>query len=389
VLTPTLNRVARYRVNPKATLRSFIPLPLEHAGLSSYIDPILIGITLPVTGVGAENGKLTANGANLALDEVNKEGVLGRPLQIVAEDDQTSNPGSVLAFSRLARRPEIVAFLGSVRSTQVNSMAPDVLKTGKPMMFGGTDPSLTRAGNRWLFRCRPNDSYSAKVIAEYGTKDLGKQKWAVVHTTDTFGSNGSKALEAELKARGVTPLLMQGYTNQATDFSAVVLAVRQSSADVLATYFSLDTDLGIFARQLRQLGVTIPWIGSAAIANVTARNLAGPALHGTYGVADFAVEANPVSKSFAERYQAAYKVMPDLTAAWVYDAVHLLARAIRDANSTEPEAIRSAILAIRGYLGAEGEYNFDANGDGLHGYNIVKNEGGKLVYVRRVDFPTE
>ena len=352
-------------------------------------EPVLLGMTLPLTGVGAESGKLTANGVKLALDEVNNESVLGRTLQVVAEDDQTSNPGSVLAFSRLARRPEIVAFIGSVRSTQVNSMAPDVLKTGKPMMFGGTDPSLTHAGNRWLFRCRPNDSYSAKVIAEYGTKDLGRQKWAVVFTTDTFGANGSKALEAELKARGAAPVLMQGYTNQSADFSAVVLAVRQSGADVLATYFSLDTDLGIFARQLRQLGVAIPWIGSAAITNVTARNLAGPALHGTYGVADFAVEANLASRSFAKRYQAAFKVVPDLTAAWAYDAVRLLARAIRDADSTEPEAIRSAILAIRGYLGAEGEYDFDANGDGLHGYNIVKNDGGRLVYVRRVDFATE
>ena len=86
-----------------------------------------------------------ANGVPIPCLFTNKEGVLGRPLQIVAEDDQTSNPGSVLAFSRLARRPEIVAFIGSVRSTQVNAMAPDVLRTGKPMMFGGTDPTLTQA----------------------------------------------------------------------------------------------------------------------------------------------------------------------------------------------------------------------------------------------------
>lgn len=351
--------------------------------------PILIGVTLPVTGTAAEGGKLISNGANLALDEVNKEGVLGRPLQIVTEDDQTSNPGSVLAFSRLARRPEIVAFIGSVRSTQVNAMAPDVLKTGKPMMFGGTDPTLTQRGNPWLFRCRPNDSYSAKVIAEFGTKDLGKQKWAVVHTTDTFGANGSKALEAELKVRGVTPVLMQGYTNGVTDFSAVVLAVRQSGADVLATYFSLETDLAIFARQLRQLGATMPWVGSAAIAGITTRNLAGPALYGTYGVPDFAADASSAGEAFSQRYQAAYKVMPDYNCAWAYDAVRILARAIRDANSTEPEAIRSAILAIKGYQGAEGEYSFDANGDGLHGYNVVKNDGGTLAFVRRVDFPRE
>jgi branched-chain amino acid transport system substrate-binding protein len=255
------------------------------------------------------------------------------------------------------------------------------------MMFCGTDTSLTRAGNRWLFRCRPNNSYSAKVIAEFGAKDLGKQKWAVVHSTDTFGTNGAKALEEELKARGIAPVLMQGYTNQAADFSAVVLAVRQSSADVLASYFTFETDLGVFARQLRQLGVQIPWIGSATNAAVTARNLAGPALYGTYAVADFAVDANPVSRAFADRYRATYNAEPDNLSAWVYDAAILLARAIRDANGTEPEKVRSALLAIQGHVGAEGEYNFDPNGDGLHGYNVVRNDEGKLVFVRRVDFP--
>jgi len=350
-------------------------------------DPILIGVTVPITGPAAEAGRFMMNGINLALEDVNKEGVLGRPMQIATEDDQTTNPGAVLAFSRLAGRPEIPAFIGSIRSTQVNAMAPDVLKTGKPMMFGGTDPTLTHSGNKWLFRCRPNDSYSAKVIAEYGTKELGKQKWAVVYSTDAFGSNGAKALEAELKARGATPVLMQGYTNQATDFSAVVLAVRQSGADVLGSYFTFESDLGIFARQLRQLGVRIPWVGSPSIVNTTALNLGGPALYGTYGVADYAVDATPASKAFADRYQAAYKAVPDNQSSWAFDAVHILARAINAAGGTDPEKIRAAILAIKGYPGAEGDYTYDENGDGLHGYNIVRNDNGKIVFDRRVDFP--
>lgn len=65
------------------------------------------------------------------------------------------------------------------------------------------------------------------------------------------------------------------------------------------------------------------------------------------------------------------------------------ARAVRDAGGTEPEKVRSALLAIKGFQGAEGEYNVDPNGDGLHGYNVVKNDGGKLVFVRRVEFPPE
>ena len=348
-------------------------------------DTLRIGCVFPSTGPAAEAGQLQLKGANLALAQVNEKGVLGRKMELVVEDDQTTNPGAVLAFSRLSGQADIAAFIGSIRSTQVEAMSPDVLKAGKPMMIGGTSPTLTHQGNKWLFRCRPNDSYSGKVIAEYGTTDLKKQKWAVVYSTDAFGTNGAKALEEALKAKGITPALMQGYTNQASDYTAVVLAVRQSGADILGSYFTFESDLGIFARQVRQLGVRIPWVGSPSIVNTTALNLAGPALYGTYGVADYAVDATPASKEFASKYQAAYKATPDNQSSWTFDAVNLLGLAINNAGSTDPEKIRAALEGIRNYAGAEGTYNFDANGDGLRGYNIVKNDGGKIVFERRID----
>ena len=348
-------------------------------------DTIKIGVMTPVTGPAAEAGKLQQNGIKIAVDAVNEKGVGGRKVEIVTEDDQTTNPGAVLAFSRLASRPDIAAFIGPIRSTQVNAVAPDVLKTGKPMLFGGTDPTLTQQGNPWLFRCRPNDSYSAKVIAEFGVGELKKQKWAVVFSTDAFGTNGSKALEAALKDRGITPVLMQGYTNQASDYTAVVLAVKSSGADILSSYFTFEGDLGIFARQLRQLGVTIPWVGSPSIVNTTALNLAGRALFGTYGVADYAVDATPASKAFADKYRSLYKARPDNQASYAHDAVLLLARAMADAGGTEPDKLRAALAAIKGFAGAEGEYNFDDKGDGLRGYNIVKNENGKVVFDRRIE----
>ena len=348
-------------------------------------DTIKIGVLSPATGAAAESGKFQLNGIRMAVDAVNEKGVLGRKVEIVVEDDQTTNPGAVLAFSRLAERPEIVGFIGPIRSTQVNAIAPDVLKTAKPMMFGGTDPTLTRQGNPWLFRCRPNDSYSAKVIAEFGVGELKKQKWAVVFSTDAFGTNGSKALEAALKDRGITPVLMQGYTNQASDYTAVVLAVKSSGADIVSSYFTFEGDLGIFARQLRQLGVTIPWVGSPSIVNTTALNLAGRALYGTYGVADYAVDATPASKAFGDKYLALHKAIPDNQSSYAFDALNLLARAITDAGSTEPGKLRTALVAIKGYAGAEGEYNFDDKGDALRGYNIVRNENGKIVFDRRIE----
>jgi branched-chain amino acid transport system substrate-binding protein len=348
---------------------------------------IKIGMCAPVTGPAAESGGYAIKGAKLALEAVNKAGgILGKQAELIIEDDQTTNPGIVLAFSKLAAQSDIVGFLGSIRSTQVHAMAPDVLKLSKPVMIGGTDPNLTHMGNQWLFRCRPNDSYSGRVIADYGVKTLGKKKWAVLHSTDAFGTAGGKALTEALTKLDSTPVLDQGYANQSQDFTPVVLAIKQSGADILGSYFTFENDLGIFARQLRQLGVTIPWVGSPSITNITALKLAGPALYGTFGVADYAEDSSEASKAFGKVYRDAVKVAPDNQSSWPYDAVNVLSAAINKAGSTDSGKIREAILATKKFPGAEGEYNFDQNGDGLHGYNIVKNEKGNITFDKHIEF---
>jgi branched-chain amino acid transport system substrate-binding protein len=348
---------------------------------------IKIGMCAPVTGPAAESGGYAIKGAKLALEAVNKAGgILGKQAELIVEDDQTTNPGIVLAFSKLASQPDLVGFLGSIRSTQVHAMAPDVLKLGKPVMIGGTDPNLTHMGNQWLFRCRPNDNYSGRVIADYGVSTLGKKKWAVLHSTDAFGTAGGKALTEALTKLGSTPVLDQGYANQSQDFTPVVLAIKQSGADILGSYFTFENDLGIFARQLRQLGVNIPWVGSPSITNITALKLAGPALYGTFGVADYAEDSSDASKAFGKVYRDAVKVAPDNQSSWPYDAINVLSAAINKAGSTDSGRIREAILATKKFPGAEGEYNFDQNGDGLHGYNIVKNDKGNITFDKHIEF---
>jgi branched-chain amino acid transport system substrate-binding protein len=349
-------------------------------------NTIKVGMTLPVSGPTADVGKYALTGAKIALDRVNKSGgVLGKQVELVTEDNQSSNPGAVLAFSKLAAQPDIVAFLGPVLSTQTHAMAPDILTTGKPVCFGGTDPTLTKMGNPWLFRFRPNDSYSGRVIASYGVETLGKKNWAVVHSTDAFGRSGFKALSPALDKFGAKILADEGYPNLSQDFTPVVLAIKSSSADIIGSY-SLENDLAIIARQLRQLGVTLPWVGSASIVGTTAIKLAGSALWGTYGVADYAIDSSPEAKEFARLYAAVSKIQPDQTSAWTYDAIGVLCASINKAGATDPGKIREAILSTKGYEGAEGEYNFDEFGDGLHGYNIVRNEKGTIVFDKHIEF---
>ena len=291
----------------------------------------------------------------------------------------------MLAFSKLAAQPDIVAFLGSVRSTQNHAMANDILKTGKPVCFGGTDPKLTKMGNPWFIRFRPNDTYSARVIASYGIETLGKKNWALVHSTDAFGTSANNLLAAAIGKLVGKVAIDQGYPNQSPDFTPVVLAIKSSGADVIGSYMTFENDQAIFARQLRQLGVTIPWVGSPTTVATATLKLAGPALWGTYAIADFAVDSSPEAKEFAKLYTAASNSPPDLQSAWPYDAIGVLSTAsTRRARPTRTNPRGDVVH--KGYKGAEGEYNFDQFGDGLHGYNIVRNEKGTIVFDKHIEF---
>ncbi|HYJ19338.1 MAG TPA: ABC transporter substrate-binding protein [Burkholderiales bacterium] len=351
-------------------------------------DPIRIGLVAEITGQAAEAGIYTVNGAKLAIEDINKAGgVLGRPVELHVEDSQGSNPGAVLAFTKLFSRKDIPVIVGPIRSTQIQAASPSIAKAGIPVMIGGTDPSLTKVNNRWVFRCRPNDLYSSKVIADFGVNDLKLKKWAIIHSTDAFGNGGMNALTAELKKFGIEPVLVQGFTNNTVDFTPVVLSIKRANPDVIGTYIPFSTDQGIFAKQLRQLGVQTAWVGSPTTVSETAMSLAGPALHGSYAVTDFNAGANDIAKAYARNYRERYKIDADNYSAWTYDAVSLLAFAMNSAKSTEPEAVRKALTGIRNRIGTEGLYNFDESGEGVRGYNVVKNDNGKVVFIKRVDFP--
>lgn len=202
---------------------------LAFPGVARAAETIKIGQMAPLTGPAAEAGQRQVNGAKLAAEAVNAA-------------------GGVLAFSRLAARGDLVGFLASNRSTLLHAIAPDVQKVAKPTIMAGTDPVLTHLGYRWMFRVRPNDRYSARVIAQFGITELKKQKWALIHSTDAFGSSAVRALADALDRLGAATVLMQGYTNQQPDFTPTVLAIKQSGADVICTYFTFENDMALFAR---------------------------------------------------------------------------------------------------------------------------------------------
>ena len=207
--------------------------------------PIKIGQIIPITGEAAESGKYHKQGAEIAVDKINAAGgINGRKIQIVLEDDQTTNPGAVAALQKLLEDKEIPMILGSIRSTQVQAMLPTINEAKIPVAIGGTNYGLTHSGSQWVFRFRPHDGMSAKVIAKFMVEELKQKKVGIVHASDAFGNGGRDMLVPAVKALGGEVVFVQGYNNQEKDFTAVVQGLKKSGATGLDTYMTFSTDLG-------------------------------------------------------------------------------------------------------------------------------------------------
>jgi branched-chain amino acid transport system substrate-binding protein len=345
-------------------------------------EPIKIGMVVESTGAFAEYGQESIRGAAIAIEEINSAGgVGGRPLEIVTQDNQSTNPGSVVAIGALVADRDVKAIITTLHSSQIRAMLPAIEQAGIPALIGGTSHTLTHANNPWIFRVRPNDSYSAKTIAEFGVQTLKKKRWAIVHAAEAFGVDAKDDLVRELKTLGAEPVLVEGVNVFGQNFNPIIAAIGKADVDIVALYLSA-VPAGNFAKQLRQAGVAATLIGSSAMSLPLAKSVAGNALDNSYSARDYVPDANPQSIAFGKKYRDKWGREPDGRPAWVYDAVNLLAVALRNAGSTSPPAIRKALLAIQNQPGLGGAFSFDQNGDGRHGYIIVRSEGDKIVVVK-------
>jgi branched-chain amino acid transport system substrate-binding protein len=252
-------------------------------------------------------------------------------------------------------------------------------------MIGGSAPILTHERNPWVFRTKPNDIYSARALAAFTVTTLHLTKIAIIHNNDIAGSEEDALLRADLKALAVTPVTDQSFVANTTDLTAQVLAIRKSGATALIGYVGVSADDVTLGRQMNRVGLHLTWLGSASLSAVAARKPGGALLYGTYAATDYAAGQSPEAAAFDRASQATLNLPGDFASGYAYDGLQILALVMHRVG-TNPQAIRHSILAIRGYRGVMGTYNFDRNGDGLHQYTIVQNVQGRLRVVKVLIF---
>ncbi|HTU02570.1 MAG TPA: ABC transporter substrate-binding protein [Candidatus Sulfotelmatobacter sp.] len=350
---------------------------------------IRLGFTPPITGASAAQGSYQSKAIKLALKQINEAGgVNGKKVDLRIVDNQSTNPGALAALQKAVEAEKVLALVGSVKSTQILAASDAIKSYGVPTIVGGTNVGITRQGNPWLFRVRPDDSIAAAAIVKYIKDDAKLTKLAILHDTDAFGTGGADLVEKYAKEQGLTVVKREKYTTKDKDYTAQLLSIKNAGAQIMVLYVPNPEDAAIVLRQYRQLGSPFKFIGTPSSVERDCLNLAREAAEGILGVTDYVPGASAVTRQYAADYLKEYGEEFDPTSAWTYDGFNVLVNAIKKAGEDRAK-IREAILATQGYLGVLGTFSFTPNGDGLSEVSVIQVEKGKHKLIKVVNVSTK
>jgi len=336
---------------------------------------ILIGMNTPVTGANAANGALWTKAMRLAEKQANAAGgVAGKQVKVLVVDDQSTNPGALAAVNKSIEQDKVLALLGPTTSTQILAVSETIKQAAIPTLVGGSAVAVTRQGNPWLFRVRPDDSIVAQGMVKYIKEDMNLSRVGILHDADAFGTGGADLVEKYAKEGGLTIVKREKYSGADRDFTAQLLALKSAGTEVMVVYATAGPAIAVIQRQYRQIGSPYKFLGSPTSAQENTLNLSKEAAEGLVAMMDNV--PGEALKKYAADYKKEYNEELNTFAAFDYDALNILLAAIRKGGEDRAK-IREAILATQGYVGVLGTYSFTANGDSLHTASVVQIENGK------------
>jgi branched-chain amino acid transport system substrate-binding protein len=347
-----------------------------------------------MTGDTATFGVSADEGIRLALKELNDAGgVLGKKIRVVTEDDRSLADEAKTAVQKLINRDHVVALLGEIASSRSIAGAPIAQDERVPMLSpGSTNPKVTEIGD-YIFRACFIDPVQGTAVANFAMNDLKMKKFAILYAINSDYSVGLRDYFKEaVKKNGGQIVSDLSYTEKSdVDFKGQLTKIRDANPDAIFVpgYY---TEAGLICQQARELGIKVPLMGGDGWDSDQTVQIGKGAVEGCYFANHYAAEEQrPEVQKFVETYKAAYKnpdgspKVPDAMAILGYDAMKLLADAIKRANSTEGSKIRDALAATKDFPGASGAITIDENRNAKKPIIILKIEKGQFRYVSRAN----
>ena len=366
-------------------LRSVFGTGLLVATLAAQ-EPIRIGEFASLTGKEATFGQTVHKGTVLAIEEANATGgALGRPLELLTEDDQSKPGESATVVKKLISRDKVVAILGELTSGRTLEAAPIAQAARIPLISpGATAVEVTAKGN-YIFRICFIDEFQGTVMAQFALDTLKVRRVAILSSVSSAQSVGlAKFFRERVTQGGGTVVLEQRYGDGDKDFRAQLTAIKAAGVDAVFVpgYY---TEAALIAKQARELGLAMPLLGIDGWESSQLIAIGGAAVEGSYLSTHYSAENQaPGVLAFNERFRARWGEDSNALSALAYDAALVLIDALKRAGTTDGPALRAALAATRDFPGATGRITFDAQRNPTKSAVVLTVKNGRFVFVQDV-----
>jgi branched-chain amino acid transport system substrate-binding protein len=327
---------------------------------------VKIGHVGPLTGAIAHLGKDNENGARLAVEEINKAGLTidGKKvtLELVAEDD-AGDPKTGTAVAQKLVDAKVAAVVGHLNSGVSIPAAKIYSDAGITQISpSSTNPDYTKQGFKTTYRVVATDAQQGPALANYASKGLKAKKVAIIDDATAYGKGLADEFEKTAKASGMTVVAREATNDKATDFKAILTKVKGTQPEVIM-YGGMDATGGPLAKQARELGIKAKIVGGDGMCTDKVAELAGAAVVNIIcSEAGMALSKMAKGADFEKAYKARFNTGVQIYAPFTYDAVYVIADAMKRGNTTTPAGIL-AQMPTTNYNGLIGNVAFDAKGD--------------------------
>lgn len=348
--------------------------------------PIRVGHYASLTGDTATFGQSTDRGIRMKIDELNAAGgVLGRPLELITEDDRSITEEARTAAQKLLQRDEVVALLGEVASSRSLAAAPEAQRARVPMISpASTNPKVTEVGD-YVFRTCFIDPFQGAVMAKFARETLGAKKVAILLDFKQDYSVGlADYFRETFQEAGGEIVADERYTSGDIEFRAQLTKIRATDPDAIFVpgYY---TEVGLISKQARELGIDVPLLGGDGWDSAKTLEIGGKAVEGNYFSNHYAADSDrPQVKEFVKAYREKHGETPDAMAVLGYDAAGILADAMVRAGTTEPAKLRDAIAATKDYAGVSGNISMDDERNARKDAVVLEIRDGAFRYKQTV-----
>jgi branched-chain amino acid transport system substrate-binding protein len=310
-------------------------------------DPILIGVSGPLTGPVAQYGLAWKKGFDLALDEINGSGgIKGRPLKYVFSDTQNDPKQTIAVAQKYVADPRIILATGDFSSTSSMAASAVYQRAGLVQFgFNNSNPAFPSGGD-YCWSNSPSDINEAPAQAAY-VRDLGLRKVAVFQLNTDWGKTAGDLTVAALRKAGVDVSLREAYLPDEKDFRVIITKAKAASVDGVV-FVSYANDAALLVQQIRAQGLAVPIVANGANATADFPRLAGAAAEGVYVAGDFSADdPRPEVREFVKIWRAKYgEGEIDYFAVHAYDSMKLAAAVIA-LGGTDRRAIRDAFAKVK------------------------------------------